>query len=82
MRFSEMGAELLRGWVAGWQIFLNMFILGWVGIAMGKLCAYLFGWDLWIGLVVFTTISNWFRLLFTEYVVLLLLYTDESRTLS
>jgi len=36
---------------------MNMFILGWVGIAMGKLCNLLFGWDLWIGLVVFTTIG-------------------------
>ena len=34
-----LGAELLRGWLAGWQFFMNMFILGWVGIAMGKVCA-------------------------------------------
>ncbi len=57
LRFGGLGAEMLRGWVAGWQVFMNMFILGWVGIAMGKLCNLLFGWDLWIGLVVFTSIG-------------------------
>lgn len=57
LRFGGLGSEMLRGWVAGWQVFMNMFILGWVGIAMGKLCNLLFGWDLWIGLVVFTTIG-------------------------
>ncbi|UCE07707.1 MAG: sodium:solute symporter [bacterium] len=57
LRFGGLGSEMLRGWVAGWQVFMNMFILGWVGIAMGKLCKLLFGWDLWIGLVVFTTIG-------------------------
>lgn len=57
LRFGGLGAEMLRGWVAGWQVFMNMFILGWVGIAMGKLCTMLFGWDLWIGLIVFTTIG-------------------------
>ncbi|MBN1153625.1 sodium:solute symporter [candidate division KSB1 bacterium] len=57
LRFSGLGAEMLRGWVAGWQVFMNMFILGWVGIAMGKLCNMLFGWDLWIGLVIFTSIG-------------------------
>jgi len=57
LRFSGLGSEMLRGWVAGWQVFMNMFILGWVGIAMGKLCNLLFGWDLWIGLVAFTTIG-------------------------
>src|SRR5437867_767800 len=56
LRFSGLGSELLRGWMAGWQIFMNMFILGWVGIAMGKLCKYVFGWDLWVGLVVFSSI--------------------------
>mgnify|MGYP000010558583 CR=1 FL=1 len=35
-RFGGLGAEMLRGWMAGWQVFMNMFILGWVGIAMGK----------------------------------------------
>jgi SSS family solute:Na+ symporter len=50
-RFGGMGAELLRGWMAGWQVFMNMFILGWVGIAMGKVCALVFGWPLWVGLV-------------------------------
>ena len=57
LRFGELGAELLRGWLAGWQVFLNMFILGWVGIAMGKLCAMLFGWDLYVGLLIFTAIG-------------------------
>ncbi len=57
LRFGGLGAEMLRGWVAGWQVFMNMFILGWVGIAMGKLCRMLFGWDLWVGLVVFTSIG-------------------------
>ncbi|MBN2010887.1 sodium:solute symporter [candidate division KSB1 bacterium] len=57
LRFGGLGAEMLRGWVAGWQVFMNMFILGWVGIAMGKLCSYLFGWDLWMGLVIFTSIG-------------------------
>ena len=57
LRFGGLGAEMLRGWLAGWQVFMNMFILGWVGIAMGKLCNMIFGWDLWIGLVVFTTIG-------------------------
>ncbi|MCK4641432.1 MAG: sodium:solute symporter, partial [Candidatus Marinimicrobia bacterium] len=57
LRFSGLGSEMLRGWVAGWQVFMNMFILGWVGIAMGKLCGLLFGWDLWLGLVLFTSIG-------------------------
>ena len=50
-RFGGLGAELLRGWMAGWQVFMNMFILGWVGIAMGKVCALAFGWPVWVGLV-------------------------------
>jgi len=50
-RFGGLGAELLRGWMAGWQVFMNMFILGWVGIAMGKVCALAFDWPLWVGLV-------------------------------
>ncbi len=57
LRFGELGAEMLRGWLAGWSIFMNMFILGWVGIAMGKLCAMLFGWDLYVGLLIFTAIG-------------------------
>jgi len=51
-RFGGLGAELLRGWMAGWQVFMNMFILGWVGIAMGKVCALVFGWPVWVGLVI------------------------------
>jgi Na+/proline symporter len=57
LRFGELGAEMLRGWLAGWSGFMNMFILGWVGIAMGKLCAMLFGWDLYVGLLIFTAIG-------------------------
>jgi Na+/proline symporter len=50
-RFGGLGAELLRGWMAGGQVFMNMVILGWVGIAMGKVCALAFGWPVWVGLV-------------------------------
>ena len=57
LRFGGLGAELLRGWLAGWQVFMNMFILGWVGIAMGKLCQMIFGWELWMGLFIFTTLG-------------------------
>jgi Na+/proline symporter len=56
VRFTGLGAEMMRGWMAGWQVFMNMFILGWVGIAMGKVCHFLFGWDLWIGLIVFSAV--------------------------
>ncbi|MFQ6092697.1 MAG: sodium:solute symporter family protein [bacterium] len=56
LRFGGLGSELLRGWMAGWQVFMNMFILGWVGMAMGKLCNYAFGWPLWIGLMGFSCI--------------------------
>jgi Na+/proline symporter len=52
LRFGGDSAELLRGWMAGWQVFMNMFILGWVGIAMGKVCQLAFGWPVWVGLVV------------------------------
>ena len=52
LRFGGLGAELLRGWLAGWQFFMNMFILGWVGIAMGKVCELVFGWPIWVGLVI------------------------------
>jgi solute:Na+ symporter, SSS family len=31
---------------------MNMFILGWVGIAMGKVTAQAFGWPVWVGLVI------------------------------
>ena len=57
LRFGGLGSELLRGWLAGWQFFMNMFILGWVGIAMGKVCALVFGWPVWVGLVVPTLIT-------------------------
>jgi SSS family solute:Na+ symporter len=56
LRFSGLGSELLRGWMAGWMVFLNMFILGWVGIAMGKVCHFAFGWPEWVGLISFSTI--------------------------
>jgi Na+/proline symporter len=56
LRFSGLGSELLRGWVAGWMVFMNMFILGWVGIAMGKVCNFAFGWPVWVGLVFFSTV--------------------------
>ena len=56
LRFGGLGAELLRGWIAGWQIFMNMFIVGWVSIAMGKICFYIFGWDIWIGAILPTLI--------------------------
>ncbi len=57
LRYGGLGAELLRGWLAGWQVFMNMFILGWVGMAMGKVGALAFGWPVWVGLVVPTTIT-------------------------
>ncbi|MFH1070612.1 MAG: sodium:solute symporter family protein [Candidatus Glassbacteria bacterium] len=57
LRFSGMGAELLRGWLAGWQIFMNMFILGWVGIAMGKVFSFLFpAYPEWVGMVLFSSL--------------------------
>jgi SSS family solute:Na+ symporter len=56
LRFGGLGSEMLRGWVAGWQVFMNMFILGWVGMAMGNLCNYAFGWPMWVGLVVFSSV--------------------------
>jgi len=56
LRFGGMASHLLRGWTAGWQVFMNMFILGWVGIAMGKLCHYVFGWPEWLGLILFSAI--------------------------
>ena len=56
VRFTGLGAEMLRGWMAGWQVFMNMFVLGWVGIAMGKVCAFLFAWPLWVGLVSFSSV--------------------------
>jgi len=56
LRFGGLPAELLRGWLAGWQVFMNMFVLGWVGIAMGKVCNMVFDWPLWMGMVIFTLI--------------------------
>ncbi|SVD38090.1 uncharacterized protein METZ01_LOCUS390944, partial [marine metagenome] len=47
----------------GWQVFMNMFILGWVGIAMGKVCNMIFGWELWVGLVTFTALGAIYVLL-------------------
>ena len=55
-RYSGLGAELLRGWLAGWQTFMNMFVVAWVSAAMGKVCIYLFGWPSWVGIVLFTSI--------------------------
>ncbi len=57
MRFGGLGAELLRGWMAGWQVFMNMFVLGWVGIAMGKVGNLVFGWPVWVGLVIPSAIT-------------------------
>jgi Na+/proline symporter len=56
LRYSGLGAELLRGWLAGWQTFMNLFVLAWVSAAMGKVCTYLFAWPNWIGVVLFTSI--------------------------
>ena len=58
LRFGGLGSELLRGWVAGWQVFMNMFILGWVSMAMGKVCNFAFGWPNWIGLITFSSICS------------------------
>jgi solute:Na+ symporter, SSS family len=62
VRFHGMGAELLRGWMAGWQVFMNMFILGWVGIAMGRVCTLAFGWPVWVGLVIPSLITAFYTL--------------------
>jgi len=56
LRFSGLGSELLRGWMSGWQTFMTMFNMGWVGIAMGKICQYVFGWPAWAGLIGFSSI--------------------------
>jgi len=52
MRFGGDTAELLRGFLAGWQVFMNMFILGWVSMAMGKVGQLAFDWPIWVGLIV------------------------------
>jgi Na+/proline symporter len=56
LRYSGMGAELLRGWMAGWQTFMNMFVIAWVSAAMGKICHLLFAWPPWVGVVTFTSV--------------------------
>jgi len=56
LRFSGVRAEMLRGWFAGWQFFMSMFVLGWVGAAMGKVSAILFGWPPWVGIVGFASL--------------------------
>lgn len=56
LRYSGLGSELLRGWLAGWQTFMNMFVVAWVSAAMGKVCGYLFGWPSWAGIVLFTAV--------------------------
>ena len=56
LRFGGLGAEMLRGWFAGWQFFMSMFVLGWVSAAMGKVCAALFGWPPWVGVVGLTSL--------------------------
>ena len=56
LRYSGLGSELLRGWLAGWQTFMNMFVVAWVSAAMGKVCTYLFGWPSWFGIIFFTAI--------------------------
>jgi Na+/proline symporter len=56
LRFGGLGSELMRGWMTGWAVFLNMFILGWVGMAMGKVCRVAFGWPEWWGLVLFSSL--------------------------
>lgn len=56
LRFSGIRAEMLRGWFAGWQCFMSMFVLGWVGAAMGKVSAILFGWPNWVGVVGFASL--------------------------
>ena len=56
LRYAGLGSELMRGWMGGWGVFLNMFVLGWVGMAMGKVCHLAFGWPNWIGLVLFSSL--------------------------
>ncbi|MBI4499593.1 MAG: sodium:solute symporter [Gemmatimonadetes bacterium] len=57
LRFAGLGSELLRGWLAGWGVFMNMFILGWVSMAMGKVGTLAFGWPFWAGLLIPTLIT-------------------------
>jgi Na+/proline symporter len=41
---------------------MNMFILGWVGMAMGKVGAMAFGWPIWYGLVIPSVITAFYTL--------------------
>ena len=63
LRFGGLGSELLRGWIGGWQIFMNMFVIGWVSIAMGKVCSYMFGWPIWVGGPLFTILVFFYVLI-------------------
>lgn len=56
LRFGGLGSEMLRGWFAGWQFFMSMFVLGWVGAAMGKIGLFLFDWPTWLGVILFSSI--------------------------
>lgn len=56
LRFSGLPGELMRGWIAGWQVVFNMFCAGWVGIAMGNVCHWAFNWPIWWGLVLFSVV--------------------------
>ena len=56
LRFSGLPGELMRGWIAGWQVAFNMFCAGWVGIAMGNVCHWAFNWPIWWGLVLFSVV--------------------------
>ncbi len=56
LRFSGLPGELMRGWIAGWQVVFNMLCAGWVGIAMGNVCEWAFDWPKWWGLVLFSLV--------------------------
>src|SRR4029450_11775498 len=43
--------------MSGCQIFMQIVIMGWVGMAMGKVRNYAFGWDQWVGMVLFSSVS-------------------------
>lgn len=63
LRYGGLGAELLRGWLAGWQVFMNAFILGWVGMAMGKVGHHFLGWPVWVGLIIPSVICAFYVLM-------------------